>query len=378
MKVVLATDAIHHPLTGIGRYAFELARGLKRDMRVGQCRYFSFGRFVENPEPPAPGDPGSAWRTRLAKIGPVVTAYRLLTPAFYWWRLRSVRDHLFHSPNFMLPPVQGPAVATVHDLSTFLYPRFHPAVRVSLLAAEMPKTLARATHLITDSEFTRREVISTFGWSEDRITAVPLGVDARYTPMRAEETRRVLGPLGLTHGRYLLCVSTVEPRKNIDTLLDAYLALPAALRERAPLVVAGSTGWHSDALRERMRDAAGQGVRYLDYIPENDLPLLYAGAATFALASFYEGFGLPVLEAMASGVPVVASNASSLPEVAGPDAMLLDPYDVDAWREAMWKSLDDIEWRERCIASGLTLARVATWQRCVTRTVDVYERALSG
>jgi alpha-1,3-rhamnosyl/mannosyltransferase len=181
--------------------------------------------------------------------------------------------------------------------------------------------------------------------------------------------------LGLVHGSYILCVSTLEPRKNIGTLLDAYLALPEMLRRRFPLVIAGAPGWHSDALHERLRGAAARGVRYVQYVPEPNLPALYAGAAVFALASLYEGYGLPVLEAMASGVPVLASNASSLPEVTGPDALLLPPLDIDAWRYGIERALEDHAWRQRCIAGGILRARQATWERCVAGTLDVYQKA---
>lgn len=378
MKIVLATDAIHHPLTGIGRYAYELARGLPADPRIRQCLYFNFGRFVPGPIDVPQGSGGPALRSHLSRITPVVMAYRVFSAVYYRWRLRSVRDHLFHSPNYMVPPVWGPAVATIHDLSHLRHPQYHPAARVALLHAELPRTLQRASHLITVSEFVRREVIDTLGLPEHRVFAVHNGVDARFAPLSAAQTRPVLSGLGLVHGSYLLCVATIEPRKNIDTLLDAYLALPAALRERVPLVVAGASGWNSEALHRRLRDAAPQGVRYLAYVPEASLPALYAGARAFALASFYEGYGLPVIEAMASGVPVVVSDAASLPEVAGPDALRVNPHDADAWRQALLRAVDDAAWRSICIASGLQRAQAATWQQCVTRTVDVYQRAAAA
>jgi len=303
-------------------------------------------------------------------------AYREWTAASSWWRLRKARGFVFHSPNYVVPPVHGPAVATIHDLSTFLYPNFHPAARVAMLDRELPKTLRRASHFITVSEFVRREVIQTFNLREEQVVSIHNGVEARFKPKEAAQTHRALSSLGLTHGSYLLCVSTVEPRKNIDTLLDAYLGLPARQRQRMLLVIAGSAGWRSDALHRRLRDTAGDGVRYLEYVPDEKLPSLYAGATALALASFYEGYGLPVIEAMACGVPVIVSNAASLPEVAGPDALLVDPRDVDGWRAALERAIDDVSWRQKCIASGLIATQSTTWERCITRTVDVYEQAL--
>jgi alpha-1,3-rhamnosyl/mannosyltransferase len=180
-----------------------------------------------------------AVRRRLARSPLAVRAYSRVSPLLYWYRLRHHRDYLFHSPNYFLPPFPGPAVATFHDLSVFRYPQFHPPARVELMRREIPKTLRRAAYLITDSEAIRREVIEFFSWPAERVTAVPLGVDAAFRPRAEAEVLPVVGRYGLTPGAYSLCVATIEPRKNIDNLLEAYARLPVTLRDRYPLVLAG-------------------------------------------------------------------------------------------------------------------------------------------
>jgi alpha-1,3-rhamnosyl/mannosyltransferase len=183
-----------------------------------------------------------------------------------------------------------------------------------------------------------------------------------------------LAKYGLRHGGYALCVSTLEPRKKIAHLLQAYQCLPQRLREQTPLILIGSRGWLSEQLQQEIERLAQQGwLRYLGFVPEADLPALYAGARTFIYPSSYEGFGLPVLEAMASGVPVVTSNRSSLPEVTKGAALLVDPDDIDALSRSIEAGLSDQPWRDGAIASGLAVAQGFTWDRCIEQTVHVYK-----
>ncbi|HEV7416212.1 MAG TPA: glycosyltransferase family 1 protein, partial [Tianweitania sediminis] len=180
-------------------------------------------------------------------------------------------------------------------------------------------------------------------------------------------------------GRYALYAGTIEPRKNLVRLLDAFEQLPQTLRQRYPLVLAGYKGWNNTAILERLHRAETQGwARYLGYVPDEALPHLFAGARLFAFPSLYEGFGLPVLEAMASGVPVVCSNAASLPQVAGNAALMINAEDAAGLTEALQRGLEDEEWRRDAVASGIQQAARFSWKRCAEETADVYRQALKA
>jgi alpha-1,3-rhamnosyl/mannosyltransferase len=173
---------------------------------------------------------------------------------------------------------------------------------------------------------------------------------------------------------YSLYAGTIEPRKNIDTLLDAYSSLSPSLRNRIPLVLCGYRGWGGEKLHVRIESAVREGwVKFLGYVPDYDLPKLFSGARLFVFPSLYEGFGLPVLEAMSSGTPVISSNAASLPEVAGDAATLFNPLDAEALRELLTQGLEDKDWRQAARHKGLLRAKEFSWEKCAEKTLSVYK-----
>jgi alpha-1,3-rhamnosyl/mannosyltransferase len=207
---------------------------------------------------------------------------------------------------------------------------------------------------------------------------VPLACSADYKPRNEAALSSVLTKHGVTMQGYSLYVGTIEPRKNLDVLLDAYALLPLNVRQEWPLILIGYQGWRSEHLHERIRAAVSEGwARYLGFVEADELPLIYAGARVFVFPSLYEGFGLPVLEAMASGIPVVCSNASTLPEVAGEAAAMCDPKDVDGLSELINRALQDESWRELAVKKGLLQAAKFSWQRCATETAAVYKEVLA-
>ena len=374
MKIILSVDAIAPPLTGIGRYTFELARRVPGSDGVDAMRFFSHGRWVSDINMLlAQSLDTPTLRRRLLRNPITVAAYRWLSPSLSRHRLRTFPDHVYHGPNYFLPPFGGPAIATIHDLTPFRYPQFHPAKLVSSMKKEIPLTLSRASFLITDSEFIRQEIIQYFAWPSDKVRAVPLGVGDEYHPRGIEETAGVLGKLGLVFDGYTLCVATIEPRKNIEALLLAYEALSQSLRNRYPLVLAGSYGWNNESIHQRIEQGQRQGwVRYLGYVSEADLPMLFSGARGFIYPSLYEGFGLPVIEAMASGVPVLISNRASLPEVASGAALIVEAEDLQAMTEGIRVLLEDDQWREEAVTRSLEVASRYTWDKTARETVGVY------
>ena len=374
MQIILAVNSIKPPLTGIGRYTWELANRIPDMHGVESVRFFFEGRWISDIRSLLEQSPTKlAIRQRLLRNPMAVATYRKLAPLLLRHRLQTFSDHLYHGPNFYLPPFAGHTISTFHDLSIFRCPQFHPPERVSFMQKEILLALSRASFLITDSEFIRQEIIDFFNWPEDKVRAVPLGVGEEYHPRGIDETVSVLERFNLDFGNYALCVATIEPRKNIELLLIAYEALPPALRYRFPLVLVGGYGWQSEAIHRRIDQGQRQGwLRYLGYVAEADLPMLFSGARGFVYPSLYEGFGLPVLEAMASGLPVLISNRSSLPEVASGAALIVEAEDVQARTEGIQVLLEDEPWRSDASRRSLDVASRYSWDTTARKTVEVY------
>ncbi len=293
---------------------------------------------------------------------------------------------LYHATDFVLPPLRDgtPGVLTVHDLSFERDPDSAPPRLIPFLRRVVPDSARRAAHIIADSHATARDLTALYDIPSEKITVIHSGVDGRFTPYRDTlymQRRRdyVLKKYGIGDAPFILTVGTMQRRKNHLRLVQAFAKLTAAHpgAQTPLLVIAGGKGWLYDEVHaEVQRLGLGEQVRFIGYVEDMDLPHLYRAAAVFAFPSTYEGFGLPLLEAMASGVPVVTSNVSSLPEVVGDAGLQVDPLDVDALARALEQALNDEVWRRHCIARGLARAVQFTWQRAAEQLLAVYERVL--
>ncbi|MBY0574376.1 MAG: glycosyltransferase family 4 protein, partial [Undibacterium sp.] len=318
----------------------------------------------------------SRLRYSLGQIPLVSRGYAMLMPRLASRQLNQMQDTVFHGPNFFVPETNLPTVVTIHDLSAYYPSIWHPATRIERMQKVIPEALKRASVVVTVSEAIKQEVIKEFGFPDAKIKVILHGVDAQYHPRSHAELRAQLAHFGLTPNAYSLFVSTVEPRKNLLNLLAAYRQLPPATRQRWPLVIAGAAGWNSDEIHAQILTASSEGwLHYLGFVGQEYLPLLYAGCRLFTYPSLYEGFGLPILEAMASGVPVLTSNCSSMPEVAAGCALLVEPKDIPQMKQAIERGLEDEAWRVQAQKNGLQRAAQLTWDACVTNTVEAYKMA---
>lgn len=375
MHIAIDAEPLRPPLTGIGRYTLELARALEAAPGISRLSPLAALHLADDldhawallnsagPPPRFRGlrlVAGAARRIRRALLGPII---------------RFSGAEIFHGPNYALPRLRIPGVVTVHDLSHIYYPEMHPAHRICHLHRALPRALERAAAVITVSEAVRREVIAEFRLPPDRVHAVPNGVSPAFVPGAPDPAR--LARYGVMPGRYILTVGTLEPRKNLPNLLAAHARLPVALRRRFPLAVAGAKGWRDTFLRRELARAVERGdARQLGFVPEEDLPQLYAGAGAVAYPSRYEGFGLPVLEAMACGAPTLTSNRGALMEVAGEAALVADPDNPASLADGLERLLTDSGLRARLRQAGPHRARSFTWSATAAGTVDVYAAVL--
>ena len=277
---------------------------------------------------------------------------------------------VFHCSNQVRrPPRKVKLTATVHDLTCWRLPEVHTAANVKADHLHAERVLKPADGLIAVSENSRRDAIEILGIHPDRITTIHNGVAEAYfedaTPLAAPRP-------------YVLHTGTIEPRKNIDRLLDAWYLLPSHLRDSYDLVLAGPAGWAAPATVARLRSAP-PGVRWLGYVPEDAMPALTRGAALVVYPSLYEGFGLPVAQAMACGVACLTSNNSSLPEVAGDGARLVDPLSVGEIREALIALLEDPDKRTALGRAGRARAEANYhWHTAAERSLDFFRRVIGS
>ncbi len=348
MRVVLNRLSASGRQTGIGHYTAQLLHALHESGAVdleevpqGWVRKaHTLGgrlRTLIDAKPRQTTNPSSAparpsWRQRLLSLMRRGSQQVLLSH-FHSVCSRS-RFDLYHEPNNIPMPSDLPTVATIHDLSVLLHPQWHPADRVALYERAFHQGVKQCAHVLTVSEFARREIIATLHVPPERVSVTYNGMRLNLRPLPADEIADSLRRLDLPE-RYLLYLGTLEPRKNILMLLRLYCSLPEAIRSQYPLLLVGGWGWNTSELAAYYHDEARhRGVRHLGYVADEHLPILYNGARALLFPSFYEGYGLPPVEMLACGGAVLASTAGSIVELAGRHAHLIDPRDEDAWRTA--------------------------------------------
>jgi alpha-1,3-rhamnosyl/mannosyltransferase len=378
MRVAINAWSLNSPHTGIASYTRNLAMALRDLGEAELMLFYGFSWSQTLRESPIPG-----MGTMKALVKRMLPAPYALTHAVRQIRFMQgaarLRPELYHEPGFLPFRFPGPTVITVHDLSPLRYPDTHPSDRVEDLNKRLPAAIAGASAVIVDSEFIRQEVIGHFGADPARVIAIHLGVSREFRPRPEPEISSMLKKHSLSYQNYVLAVGTLEPRKNLIQAIDAYVGLPEAIRKSTPLVIAGMKGWLSGQIEVRIRKHEDRGeLRWLGYVPAETLPLLYSAARMLVYPSIYEGFGLPVLEAMASGIPVITSNRASLPEVAGDVGLAVDPENVEGLRAYMRSLIEDKEEAARRGALGIARARLFTWQTCAQQTLAVYEMAIDG
>jgi glycosyltransferase involved in cell wall biosynthesis len=288
---------------------------------------------------------------------------------------------LYHEPNFVPIRTHLPTIVTVHDLSVILHPEWHPAERVAMHEKCFHRGIATAAHIIVVSEAVRQEMIDVLGVLPGRVTAIHNGIGDQYLGAGPTCGASMSDPRrdARLPERYLLTVGTIEPRKNLLTIMRAYCDLPAQERSACRLVIVGGWGWKSEAERAFFEhEARHRGVVHFGYASDAELPALYAGATALLYPSFYEGFGLPPVEMLAGGGAVIASTAAAVREVVGRHALLLDPLDFEGWRDAMSRIIREPGCLDECRRGGIQHARQFTWSRAANRTLGVYRTVLEA
>jgi len=285
---------------------------------------------------------------------------------------------LFYSPDFVLPPTRRATrtLLTVHDLSFLHYPEHFVPKLVQYLTQVVTRSVARADRVLADSEATRADLIAHLGTEPEKVEVLYSGVDPRFCPQpEPGEAERTRDRYSIGGRPYVLSVGTLQPRKNYVRLIRAFAQLQTCRLADLQLVIVGGKGWlYEDILAEAERHP--HRVRVLGFVEDADLPALYRGASLFAFPSLYEGFGLPVLEAMACGVPVVCSDVSSLPEVAGAAPLLVNPLATDDLAEAMARALEDTALRQGMIARGLAQAARFNWEQAARQLLTTFDALL--
>ena len=332
-----------------------------------------------------PGSPEMvevACRQRFSRNHRLLRKADTLNRELFWLKdqlprvLQQQSVDLVHCPTPHVPSrTRIPVVATVHDLYVFHNPQAFPVWHRRANIHFLKETIRRADHIMTISDYTRNDLLSRFGSHlESRVHLAYEAADESFLPPSSERKNDVRSRYKLPDS-YLLSVATLEPRKNLDRLLDAFIRIADTIPHS--LVLTGAQGWKTEHLQDKVKHSGfADRIQFLGHANFSDLPCLYAQAEVFCFPSLFEGFGLPILEAMACGCPVLTSNVSSMPEIAGDASALVNPLDVEEIGATLLALLQDEAWRSRLRVQGLERAKQFSWKTCADQTMAVYEKAL--
>ena len=403
MKVLVNVTPLIPPLTGIGHYTQNLLKALLAHPEVEDVKGILPGRilsaeqlsrWVESPDAQEPDDGAGEDDPNSRSAKPVKPALSLrlfslakrilkrIPPIAMLARwLLSQQKHLlpdgyvYWEPNFILQEYKGGAsVSTIHDLSFLHHPETHRVELVQHLEQQLPVTLEQAERIICVSDFTRGQLQAAYQ-PKQAIDIVHAGVEPCFFTVTDQQIQSFKQRNDLPE-HYLLSVATLEPRKNFLRLFNAFEQLPQAIRQQYPLVLAGSRGWHSDDIQANIQRLEADGeLKYLGYVDQVDMPALFAGATAMAYVSIYEGFGMPIAEAMAANTPVITSALASMPEVANNSACLVDPMSEASIKQGLLQVLSDSDLRQELAIKGRARAEQLRWQHSAEALVTCLKAA---
>ena len=369
MRVCMDIQAALGQRAGVGRYVRELLGHLGPAAGTDELSAFYFDFKRAGLDAPPPGVEMRSCRWMPGRVAQAAWK-RLGFPPYEWF---AGKADLYHFPNFIRPPLgRGrKSVVTIHDVSFLRMPETTEAKNLAWLSAEIHDTAAKADAILTDSQFSAREIVELLHVPEAKVFPVWLGLPKFGPPPAPDAIAQARKALGLEKP-YLLMVGTIEPRKNIPFLVKIYEALKDF---DGDLVLVGGLGWKTGpTLRAISESPRKAGIKLLKHLDDAQLSALYAGAAAFTFPTRYEGFGFPPLEAMGRGAPVISARNSSLPEVLGDAAEWVDGYDAEEWAATIRAVLGDSARAARLRAAGLAQARKFTWEETAQKTWDVYRR----
>ena len=376
MKLLVNLSSLNHPLTGIGEYTLNLVKEMLDDDQVQDIKGIRSSRYLDRHQISVliaaleqghqTDQPLTRYLKKMSRLKLIariarkaINAYREISFRFY---RNMLKHYIYWEPNYICLNHQGICVPTVHDLSHLICPQFHPKARVKYLKAELPRTLARAKHVIVVSQYTKQSVMEHFDLDDQQITVVPPSVKSEYYPRTASECAQLKKRLGLPEN-FILFVGTLEPRKNLQGLLLAYKLLSTELKSQYPLVLSGKKGWLLEDIEQILQPMLDSGeVMWLGYLNSKDLPALYSSATAFTYVSHFEGFGMPIAEAMACGTAVIASDNTAMKEASGGAVCIVSPHSIGSIAQGMRKVLLDSSYRIECETKGLEISKNRSWK----------------
>jgi glycosyltransferase involved in cell wall biosynthesis len=390
MTIGIDCSAVAGERSGLGQYAFNLVHALSEiDTANRYLLYILFPvtNYLLHRELVKVDLPDKAnFRIFFRKIPVPYQLMRYLrVPGFSAkadeFMLGNLPADIVHSTTFSVPRFRNRKkrlVVTIYDLTVLTHPEYHQKLNIRHCLEGIKDAVRYADRIIAISDHTKQDLMDHFRVPSDMIEVTPLAAGRNYRPVTDS---RILDAARKKYGlppRYVLFLGSLEPRKNVDALVQAYARLPEKLREEFSLVVAGARGWLNSEVHKAVEDLKiGSRVHFTGYVAEEDMSAVYSMSTVFVYPSFYEGFGLPVLEAMSCGAPVITSNTSSMPEVAGDAARLVSPKDIDEIAGALESVLEDEETRDRMRTRGLKRASGFSWEKCARQTLDIYQNVMA-
>jgi len=387
MKIIYNLDCIRAPMTGVAYYTQNMVSAMIRCYPDLEISAFYNQAFLSKKEILAlfsqirsSSQKVVTWKIALIEL---INRFALTRSLIQWQKnmrhrlalKKIMAGNIYHEPNFVFHPHNGPKILTAHDISMFSCPEFLPKGRAKFLQNHMRRGMQKADALIVSCQFIKDQIIQLLNIPEHKIHIIAPGAQEDFKPRSEHEVKHSLERFSLSYKKFLLCVATLEPRKNLMRLIKAYQKLPHEIQEKTPLVLVGNKGWLYEELLTLINKNKNSNILLLRYVDEQTLFHLYSGAKVFVYPSLYEGFGLPVLEAMQSGLPVITSNVSSLPEVCGDAGILIDPLNENDLTLALQTLLTAKESDyKNYVARSLAQAKKFSWNKFAKNLFEVYQK----